>query len=123
VRTGEIALERTDTGLALLTIIGEHDLSTAPDLRRRFEELLGNGEPIIVDLSPATFVDSSILGVILDARRRAEEEGLGFAVSHSNGADPVGRILDITGLRSKLPVHGGREEAAAAANSSAESVN
>jgi anti-sigma B factor antagonist len=115
VRTGEIALERTDSGLTVLAIAGEHDLSTAPVLRQRLDGLIADGVPIVVDLSPATFVDSSILGVILDARRRAEAEGLGFAVSHANGADPVGRVLDITGLRTKLPVHGGREDAATAA--------
>jgi anti-sigma B factor antagonist len=115
VRTGEIALERTDSGLAVLAITGEHDLSTAPMLRRRLDGLIADGVPIVVDLSPATFVDSSILGVILDARRRAEAGGLGFAVSHANGADPVGRVLDITGLRNELPVHPGRDEAATAA--------
>jgi anti-sigma B factor antagonist len=118
VRTGEIALERTDSGLTVLAIAGEHDLSTAPVLRQRLNGLIADGRPIVVDLSSATFVDSSILGVILDARQRAEASGLGFAVSHANGADPVGRVLDITGLRHKLPVHGGREDAAAAIASS-----
>ena len=116
VRTGEIALDQTESGLAVLTINGEHDLSTAPALRRHLDELLVDGAPIVVDLSSASFVDSSILGVILDARRRAESEGLGFAVAHSNGDDAVGRVLDVTGLREKLPVHGAREEAASAAS-------
>jgi anti-sigma B factor antagonist len=115
VRTGEIALERTDAGLAVLTISGEHDLSTAPALRRRLEDLLEQRESIVVDLSPATFIDSTILGVILDARRRAEDDGLGFAVSHANGTDAVGRVLEITGLRAELPVHEAREAATVAA--------
>jgi anti-sigma B factor antagonist len=67
VRTGELALKRTDSGVAVLTISGEHDLSTAPILRRRLDGLLDEGTAVVVDLSPATFVDSSILGVILDA--------------------------------------------------------
>jgi anti-sigma B factor antagonist len=115
VRTGEIALDRTDAGLAFLAIKGEHDLSTAPLLRQRLDGLIAEGVPIVVDLSPATFIDSSILGVILDARRRAEADQLGFAVSQANGRDPVGRVLAITGLRSELPVHEGRDAAAAAA--------
>ena len=101
--------------MAVLEVNGEHDLSTAPVLGKRLDGLIAEGTPIVVDLSTATFVDSSILGVILDARRRAEGSGLGFAVSHANGADPVGRVLDITGLRSELPVHEGREQAATAA--------
>jgi anti-sigma B factor antagonist len=115
VRTGEIAVERTNAGLAVLSISGEHDLSTAPELRRRLGKLIGQGDPIVVDLSPATFVDSSILGAILGARRRAEEAGIGFAVVHQNGDDAVGRVLEITGLRSELPVHGGLDEASEAA--------
>jgi anti-sigma B factor antagonist len=115
VRTGEIALERTDTGLAVLTVSGEHDLSTAPNLRRRLDGLLDERSSVIVDLSPATFIDSSILGVILDGKRRATEAGLGFAVLQSKGAEPVVRVLDVTGLRAELPVHSGRDEAVSAA--------
>lgn len=95
----------------MLTISGEHDLSTAPNLRRRLDGLLDESTPTVVDLSPATFVDSSILGVILDGRRRAAEADIGFAVVHSNGADAVDRVLEVTGLRTELPVHSRREEA------------
>jgi anti-sigma B factor antagonist len=111
VRTGELAIERTDSGVAVLTISGEHDLSTAPILRRRLEGLLDEGTAVVVDLSPATFVDSSILGVILDSRRRAATAGIGFAIVHANGADAVDRVLEVTGLRAELPVHASRGEA------------
>jgi anti-sigma B factor antagonist len=116
VRTGELALERTDSGLAVLTMSGEHDLSTAPELRRRLDGLLDEGAATVVDLSSATFIDSSILGVILDGRRRASDAEVGFAVLHDNGADAVDRVLEVTGLRNELPVHTGREEALAAAS-------
>jgi anti-sigma B factor antagonist len=111
VRTGELALERTDRGFAVLTISGEHDLSTAPTLRRRLGGLLDERTPTVIDLSPATFIDSSILGVILNGRRRAAEADVGFAVTHSNGSDAIDRVLEVTGLRSELPVHTRREEA------------
>jgi anti-sigma B factor antagonist len=116
VRTGELALERNDEGLAVLTISGEHDLSTAPNLRRRLDGLLDEGVPTVVDLSPATFIDSSILGVILDGRRRAAEAKIGFAVARSNGSSAVDRVLEVTGLRAELPVHARREEAFRAAS-------
>jgi anti-sigma B factor antagonist len=114
VRTGEIALERTEAGLAVLTISGEHDLSTAPNLRRRLDSLLDEGAVTVIDLTPATFIDSSILGVILDGRRRAADKDVGFAVVHSNGAEAVERVLEVTGLRAELPVHARREDAFAA---------
>ncbi len=95
----------------MLTISGEHDLNTAPGLRARLNELLDGDQGIVVDLSPATFVDSSILGVILDARRRAGAEDRGFAVAQGSGAEAVARVLEITGLRAELPVHESREQA------------
>lgn len=116
VRTGELALERKDDGLAVLTISGEHDLSTAPNLRRRLDGLLDEGVATVVDLSPATFIDSSILGVILDGRRRAADAKIGFAVSRADGSDAVDRVLEVTGLRGELPVHTRREEAVMAAS-------
>ncbi|HET9119324.1 MAG TPA: STAS domain-containing protein [Solirubrobacterales bacterium] len=102
--------------MAVLTISGEHDLSTAPNLRRRLDALIEEGAATVVDLSPATFIDSSILGVILDERRRAAEARLGFAVVRSNGSNAVDRVLEVTGLRSELPVHARREEAVAEAS-------
>ena len=115
VRVGEIDLERTDTGIAVLSISGEHDLGTAPKLRDRLIAQIEEGTAIVIDLSPASFVDSSILGVILDGGRRAAAAGLGFAVAQSNGAEAVTRVLDITGLRSELPVHPTRADAVEAA--------
>jgi anti-sigma B factor antagonist len=100
----------------VLSIKGEHDLSTAPELRRHLSQAIANGDAVVVDLSPATFVDSSILGAILDARRSADEAGLGFAVTHAGGDDSVSRVLEITGLRAELPVHSERDEAMTAAS-------
>jgi len=114
VRTGELALESNESGIALLTLSGEHDLSTAPELRRRLDKLLEEGTPTVVDLSPATFIDSSILGVILEGRRRAADSEVGFAVLHSDGADAVDRVLEVTGLRAELPVHAERDAAVSA---------
>ena len=105
MRTGEIVLRQDDSGIPVVAISGEHDLNTAPDLRARLAEVIENGGPVIIDLSPATFVDSSILGAILDARRRAQGAGIGFAVAQGDSAAAVARVLEITGLRDELPVH------------------
>jgi len=116
VRTGELALERNDRGVAVLTISGEHDLSTAPSLRRRLDGLLDEGIATVLDLSPATFIDSSILSVILDGRRLAAEARIGFAVARQTASDAVDRVLEVTGLRTELPVHARLEEAIVAAS-------
>jgi anti-sigma B factor antagonist len=95
----------------VITFKGEHDLNTAPELRGRLAAAIEDRVPVVVDLSGAAFVDSSILGAVLDARRQAHERGLGFAVALSDGAQPVQRVLEVTGLDSTLPVHPSRTAA------------
>ena len=107
-------------GDVVVVVEGEHDIYTAPTLRERLDEAIGRGSGIVVDLTGATFVDSSVLGALLDARRRALQGGQGFVVSVGEDVDPgVQRILDITGLVPVLPVVNGRDEAIEAARSSA----
>lgn len=115
MRAGGLEVERTDAGVAIVTISGEHDLGTAPQLRGRLGELLDAGTPLVVDLTPASFIDSSILGAVLEAHRRAGEGGAGLAVAHAGEAGVVHRLLEVTGLRERLPVHATREAAIAAA--------
>ena len=115
MRSGEVGLDRGDDGLTVVRIDGEHDLSTAPTVRSQLQRLIDEGDPVVVDLTGATFVDSSILGTVLQAQRDADEAGVGFAVAHGGGADAVERVLEITGLRADLPIHRSREDARAQA--------
>src|SRR5919106_2296184 len=78
MEAGEIASERTEPGVAVITFSGEHDLNTAPDLRQKLTTEIDDGFAVVVDLSGAAFIDSSILGAVLDARRRARDAGIGF---------------------------------------------
>jgi len=111
-----ISLDEADDDVVVVVVEGEHDIYTAPVLRERLDEALGRGGGVVVDLTGATFVDSSILGALLDARRRAQEVEAGFIVSVGSEVEPgVQRILDITGLVPVLPVVNGREAAVAAA--------
>jgi anti-sigma B factor antagonist len=115
VQIGEIDLEQTESGIAIISISGEHDLNTAPQLRQRVEEQIDAGNAVVIDLTKASFVDSSILGVILEGARRSTDTGIGFAVAQAGGAMAVRRVLDVTGLRAELPVHPSREDALQAA--------
>ncbi len=115
METNPIALDESEEGVVVVLVEGEHDIYTAPTLRERLEEALGRGGGVVVDLTGATFMDSSILGALLDARRRAQEAGTGFVVYVDADVEPgVQRILDITGLVPVLPVVNGRDDALAA---------
>jgi anti-sigma B factor antagonist len=107
-----IVLDDAAGDVVVVVVEGEHDIYTAPTLRERLGEALGRGGGIVIDLTGATFVDSSVLGAVLDARRRALDGGQGFVVCVGETVEPgVQRILDVTGLVPVLPVVSGRDAA------------
>jgi anti-sigma B factor antagonist len=111
-----IVLDDGAGDVVVVIVEGEHDIYTAPTLRDRLDEAIGRGGGIVVDLTAATFVDSSVLGALLDARRRALHGEQGFVVCVGESVEPgVQRILDVTGLVPVLPVVRGRAEAIDAA--------
>ena len=55
----------------MVVLAGEHDLYTAPALRERITGVLEGGTALVIDLTPSTFIDSSVLRVLLEARREA----------------------------------------------------
>jgi anti-sigma B factor antagonist len=107
-----IVLDESADDVVVVVVEGEHDIYTAPTLRERLEEALERGGGVVVDLTGATFVDSSVLGALLDARRRALDADQGYVVCVGDQVEPgVQRILDITGLVPVLPVVGDRPSA------------
>jgi len=105
--------EATEDGVPVIALVGEHDVYTAPRLRELLSAQLEPGQPVIVDLERSTFIDSSILGVLLGAVRRASDHDTGFAIVLGDDGDPaVHRILDVTGLLRVLPIAATRREAA-----------
>jgi len=105
VHPGEIGLEERDSGVVVVSLTGEHDLTTAPALRERVEEAIGGQSGLLIDLTDAEFIDSSIIGVVLEGQRRAQEKGIGFAAALEGGVPAVRRVLEVTGLDTNLPVH------------------
>ena len=111
-----IGAERIGDSVAVIEIEGEHDLQNAPTLQEELNRLLEEGLSVVVDLSAATFVDSSVLATLIDGRRAAERLGLGFVVAlPDSAAEAVGRVIQVTGLDKAMPISASREEAAAAA--------
>jgi anti-sigma B factor antagonist len=107
-----IVLDDAAEDVVVVVVEGEHDIYTAPTLRERLDEALARRGGVVIDLTAATFVDSSVLGALLEARRRALEAEQGFVVCVGDAVEPgVQRILDVTGLVPVLPVVKGREAA------------
>jgi anti-sigma B factor antagonist len=102
--------------VVVISMSGDHDVFTAPELRTAVNKSIEKPEPVVIDLTDASFIDSSILAVLLGGLRRAREGGVGFAlVLDADRSSPVRRILEVTGLVPVFPIHPELEEAVAAA--------
>jgi anti-anti-sigma factor len=83
---------------------GSLDFETAPSLRAAMLEAADEGKhDIVVDLSHLEFLDSSGLGALIGAHKRALENAGRLRVIISAG--PIGRLLTITGLMDVLAVY------------------
>lgn len=109
---GTIVLDTSEPGIAVVLLEGEHELYGAAKLQKQLETLIGEGLALVVDLTRATFLDSSIVSVLLRARAKAREARTSYSivVDDSTG-EPVRRMFEITGLASILPVVDRRETA------------
>lgn len=88
-----IADRAAASGIAVLALEGELDLSAAPKLRARIEEA-ATGRALVIDLRRVTFVDSAILKELLRARASLGERDAQLVLA---GAPmPVRRLLDLT---------------------------
>jgi anti-sigma B factor antagonist len=96
-----------DGDRAVIRLHGEHESYSADRLARHLDSLLAEGLSIAVDLTTTEFIDSTVIGVLLAAHRRAQGRRLGFVlVLGERTGWPVHRVLDVTGLRSQFDVVG-----------------
>ena len=75
---------------------GTVDLATAPELRAALLPLVVAGQTVVLDLAGVTFVDSTGLGVLVAAHRRAKAAGSRFLFSRPT--ENLRAVLRITRL-------------------------
>ena len=92
---------------------GELDLYNAPQVRQALVEACADAPGrVVVDLSEVEFVDSTALGVLIEARSKVGRDGLLLAAPQPEAR----RTLQVSGLDRHLPVHDSVDEALAAAS-------
>jgi anti-anti-sigma factor len=106
----EFTVEEHNQGAAVVvTVTGELDLRTSPELEDRLGRAFdGGAELVILDLRLIEFMDSTGLRVLVTAHQRAQDSGRRFALVR--GADQVERVLTLTGVRELLTVVDAPEE-------------
>jgi anti-anti-sigma factor len=82
-------------GCSVVVAAGELDIWTCPALRKALDAAADSARRLIVDLTDVTFLDSSGVGVLLDARMRGRQRGPVVLVGV---AGMVRRVLQISGV-------------------------
>ena len=107
----DLTLETEEVqGSMILTVGGEIDVYTAPRLRDRITELVGQGSyDLIIDMEGVEFLDSTGLGVLVGGLKkvRAHDGSLQLICTQER----LLKIFRITGLAKVFAIH---ESAAAA---------
>lgn len=103
---------KDEAGVALLTLSGEHDISTAETLAAQIDRLLDSGSRIVVDLAEAGFVDSTVVGALVEGHQRVQADGrehdLAAVVAPHTAPH---RTWSLLGLDQRVPTFANRHEA------------
>lgn len=99
-----------DADVCTLTLQGEVDVYTAPQLRQELASIIDGGcSRIVIDLEKVSFIDSSALGVLVGALGRAREKGGSIRIVCTR--DNILKLFTITGLDAVFPIFSERASA------------
>jgi anti-sigma B factor antagonist len=91
----EFGLEVTQDGdTAVLWLSGDVDLKNRDRIVDTATTQFGLVRTVVADLEKVTFIDSSGLGALVEARQTAGRSGSEFVIRGATGA--VARVLDMT---------------------------
>lgn len=90
--------------VAIVILHGEMDVAVAPKLKAVLKQTLEQGnKKVVVDMKDVLFVDSSCLGVMVNAHKMAV--GLNAAVKFAQSSEQVRKIFELTRTDKHLSFH------------------
>lgn len=106
---GRVNVESVDDAW-VVSFHGEHDISTVDLVRECLGAATLGAGVIVVDLTGASFIDSSVAGALLEAYRRDTPPRMRFVVAP--GTPPKG-VLTALGFDGAVPIYERLEDALA----------
>jgi anti-anti-sigma factor len=105
-----LSIERPAARTAVVVLQGDHDISHAKELDELVSSLVAENELVVVDVSDAEFIDSSVINVLVRAKNAAAKGQRTFRVQLGTDAI-VERALAVSGVLAFLECVPTREEA------------
>jgi anti-sigma B factor antagonist len=100
-----VTLEIVSTTVAVVTLEGDHDVASLDAVEDALRNA-GAGRDLLVDLSGCTFVDSTIIKLLLRTMRSREVEGGRFElVIDPAPTGHVTRVAALMGIAGMIPTH------------------
>jgi anti-sigma B factor antagonist len=101
----DAAITRVSAGdnAFVISVEGELDLYSTPQLTAELEALVPDGPHVVLDLTAVSFLDSTAIGSILGASRRLRESGGDLAVVCPG--EPTRRLLTLVGVDRVVPLY------------------
>jgi anti-sigma B factor antagonist len=91
-----IRSERSGEDIFVVSLSGEHDLYTAPKVREALRSVIAAGaRATLVDLTETTFLDSTMLHVLLSARNELRDGGRLLLLCNDEN---VKRVFELAGI-------------------------
>jgi anti-sigma B factor antagonist len=111
----QVTLEQLTADTWVVSLLGEHDISMVDALRDRLAEALTRDGRLIIDLTEATFVDSTVLGVLFAVVNQSTSAAAGEtrALVVTPGST-VDRTIALAGLTSLVATYPSRDQVLAA---------
>jgi anti-sigma B factor antagonist len=108
--SSRIALDQIGRELWLVVVGGEQDLATVERLREELERAELDGGDIVVDLSQATFIDSSVATLLVEHGLRPATDEVSIALVIPAAGFPA-KVLRLMEVYDKLPAYESRDDA------------
>jgi anti-sigma B factor antagonist len=109
-----VRIERVGGQASVVSLAGELDLSTIPQVEKELFEQLRSKDGVVVDLTDVSFIDSSGIALLIQAFRAGDDVGpMNTVITEGS---QVERVFRIAGIDRALPLFTGRARALEALN-------
>jgi anti-sigma B factor antagonist len=105
-----VTIEVISAGAAIVTLGGDHDVASRDAISDAFG-VAATGRDLLVDMTGCTFIDSTIIKLLLQTMRSmAENDARMELVIDIDSHGHVARVAELMGIADVIPTHGSRSD-------------